>query len=211
MNICVEAGIGLGKTTLGNWKRSIPCEEVEIVTEPVKLWRDVSGQDLLQLFAENPKKFSFSTQVHILSTMSYQREKILHATIRIYERSINASEFIFKPVLVENGFLTDLESKILSDLHLSLSSNAPKMDAVIYLKGSPDLALSRIQNRNFDCDADLPLEYLEKIQRKHDDYIESIKESGMDVLTIDAGKDEHAVATEATDFVMKKYRDISKG
>ena len=33
----------------------------------------------------------------------------------------------------------------------------------------------------------------------------------MDVLTIDAGKDEHAVATEATDFVMKKYRDISKG
>ena len=85
------------------------------------------------------------------------------------------------------------------------------MDAVIYLKGSPDLALSRIQNRNFDCDADLPLEYLEKIQRKHDDYIESIKESGMDVLTIDAGKDEHAVVTEATDFVMKKYKDISKG
>ena len=90
MNICVEAGIGLGKTTLlRNLKRSISCEEVEIVTEPVKFWRDVSGQDLLKLFAENPKKFSFSTQVHILSTMSYQREKIVHARIRIYKRSIN--------------------------------------------------------------------------------------------------------------------------
>ena len=212
MNICVEAGIGLGKTTLlRNLKRSISCEEVEIVTEPVKFWRDVSGQDLLKLFAENPKKFSFSTQVHILSTMSYQREKIFHARIRIYERSINASEFIFKPVLVENGFLTDLESKILSDLHLSLSSNAPKMDGVIYLKGSAELALSRIQNRNFDCDADLPLDYLEKIQKKHDEYIETVRKSGVDVLTIDASEDELAVATEATEFVMKKYRDMFKG
>ena len=215
MNIGVEAGIGLGKTTLlRNLERIISCdygEEIEIVTEPVGLWRDVSGEDLLQLFAENPKTFSFPTQVHILSTMSYQREKISNAKIRIYERSINASEFIFKPVLVENGFLTDMESKILSDLHLSLSSNSPKMDAVIYLKASPDLALRRIKSRNLDRDADLQLNYLENLQRKHDEYIDSIKGDGIEIFTIDASKNEHTVASLATDFVMKKYREMSKG
>ena len=215
MNICVEAGIGLGKTTLlRNLKRLISCdyeEDIMIVTEPVKLWREVSGKDLLQLFAEDPKKFSFPTQVHILSTMSYQRERIPSAHIRIFERSIDASEFIFKPVLVEDGFLTDLESKILSDLHLSLSSRAPKMDGIIYLKGTADLALKRIKNRNFGCDEDLPLSYLEKLQRKHDEYIEKMKGSGIDVLTIDAGQDEATVADEATNFVMKKFGDVSKG
>ena len=65
MKLCVEAGIGLGKTTLlRNLKKMNECnevEEVEVVTEPVKSWRNVSGQDLLKLFAENPEKFFFSS------------------------------------------------------------------------------------------------------------------------------------------------------
>ena len=44
--------------------------EVEVITEPVKEWRDVAGQDLLKLFAANPKEFAIQTQVYILSTMS---------------------------------------------------------------------------------------------------------------------------------------------
>ena len=162
MKLCVEAAIGLGKSTLlRNLKKmSDDMEELEVVTEPVKSWRNVSGQDLLKLFAENPEKFSFQTQVHILSTMSSQREKKFEGKIVIFERSINASEFIFKPVLVEQGFLTNLESKILSDLYFSLSSRAPKLDAVIYLKGSAELALTRIKSRKFECDEDLPLDYL---------------------------------------------------
>ena len=190
MKLCVEAAIGLGKSTLlRNLKKmSDDMEELEVVTEPVKSWRNVSGQDLLKLFAENPEKFSFQTQVHILSTMSSQREKKFEGKIAIFERSINASEFIFKPVLVEQGFLTNLESKILSDLYFSLSSRAPKLDAVIYLKGSAELALTRIKSRKFECDEDLPLDYLQKIQEKHDEYIENIKVSGIEVLTIDAAK-----------------------
>lgn len=212
MKLCVEAAIGLGKSTLlRNLKKmSDDMEELEVVTEPVKSWRNVSGQDLLKLFAENPEKFSFQTQVHILSTMSSQREKKFEGKIVIFERSINASEFIFKPVLVEQGFLTNLESKILSDLYFSLSSRAPKLDAVIYLKGSAELALTRIKSRKFECDEDLPLDYLQKIQEKHDEYIENIKASGIEVLTIDAGKEEQTVATEAKEFIMKKYKELSQ-
>ena len=207
MKLCVEAAIGLGKSTLlKNLKKmSDDMEKLEVVREPVKSWRNVSGQDLLQLFAENPEKFSFQTQVHILSTMSSQREGEFEGKIVISQRSINASEFIFKPVLVEQGYLTDLESKILSDLYFSLSSRAPKLDAVIYLKGSAELALKRIKSRKFECDEDLPLDYLQKIQEKHDEYIENIKASGIEVLTIDAGKEEQTVATEAKEFIMKKY------
>ena len=77
-NICVEAGNGLCKTTLlQRLKSSISCdygEEVEIVTEPVKFLRDVLDQDLLQLFAENPKNISSPIHGHILSIMKNQRK-----------------------------------------------------------------------------------------------------------------------------------------
>ena len=214
MKLCVEAAIGLGKSTLlKNLKKMSECDEMEkleVVAEPVKFWRNVCGQDLLKLFAENPEKFSFQAQVHILSTMSSQREKKFEEKIVIFERSINASEFIFKQVLVEKGYLTSLESKILSDLYFSLSSRAPKLDAIIYLKGSAEIALKRIKSRNFECDEDLPLDYLQKIQEKHDEYIEKIKASGIEVLTIDAEKDEQTVATEAKEFIIRKYKELSQ-
>ena len=56
----------------------------------------------------------------------------------------------------------------------------------------------------------MPLDYLQKIQQKHDEYIENIKASGTEVLTIDAGKDEQTVATEAKAFIMRKYKELSK-
>ena len=58
----------------------------------MKFLRDVLDQDLLQLFAENPKNISSPIHGHILSIMSYQREKIPFAKISFYERSIDLSE-----------------------------------------------------------------------------------------------------------------------
>ena len=146
MNISVEAGIALGKTTLiKNLERMVSSKiqvEVEVITEPVKEWRDVAGQDLLKLFAANPKEFAFQTQVHILSTMSRQREiQSTTNSIRIFERSLDASEFIFKPVIYEAGLITELESKILSELYLSLVSRMPHVDDLIYLKDLPKLQM----------------------------------------------------------------------
>ena len=209
MNICVEAGIGLGKTTLiKSLERIVSSrlkEDVEVVTEPVKEWRDVAGQDLLKLFASNPREFAFPTQVHILSTMSHQREIQSKTNIRIYERSLDASEFIFKSVLYEDGMLTDLESNILSSLYLSLVSRMPRVDGIIYLKGTAQLAHERIRIRNLKCDDGLPISYLEKLQIKHDEFIAKKTAGGMDVLTIDASKDKNIVAAEAAEFVIKKY------
>ena len=63
MNVGVEAGIGLGKTTLlRNLERIISCdygEEIEIVTEPVGLWRDVSGEDCFSCSQRILKLFLF--------------------------------------------------------------------------------------------------------------------------------------------------------
>ena len=211
MNINVEAGIALGKTTLiKNLEKIVSSKiqgELEVITEPVKEWRDVAGQDLLKLFAANPKEFAFQTQVHILSTMSRQREiQSTTNSIRIFERSLDASEFIFKPVLYEDGLITELESKILSELYLSLVSRMPRVDGIIYLKGSPELAHERIKIRNFKCDEELSISYLEKLQKKHDEFIAEKKAGGVDVLTIDASKDKVIVAAEAAEFVMKKFR-----
>ena len=173
MNINVEAGIALGKTSLiKNLEKMVSSKiqgELEVITEPVKEWRDVAGQDLLKLFAANPKEFAFQTQVHILSTMSRQRE---------IQSVSHAIEFIFKPVLYEDGLITELESKILSELYLSLVSRMPRVDGIIYLKGSSKLTHERIKIRNFKFDEELSISYLEKLQKKHDEFITEKKAGG---------------------------------
>ena len=205
MNVCVEASIGMGKTTLiRNLENMIKgTHKVEILTEPVQLWRNVAGRDLLQLFGSDPVKFAFQTQVHIISTMAQQRQFKDEVEFRICERSIDASEHIFKPVLSEDGFITEIESSILTDLYLTLKSRMPETNAIIYLKGSADLAKMRIKDRQFECDEQLPLAYLENLQRKHDEYIESKIVDGMKVLTINAAKDASDVALEAFKFIME--------
>ena len=53
---------------------------------------------------------------------------------------------------------------------------------------------------------ELPISYLEKLQKKHDELIAEKKAGEVDVLTIDASKDKVIVAAEAAEFVMKKFR-----
>ena len=62
--------------------------EFEIVPEPLEEWLNVKGENLMNLFYENPRKFAFLLQVWILYTMMKTHQKEAQAEIRVMERSM---------------------------------------------------------------------------------------------------------------------------
>ena len=84
--IIVEGNIGSGKTTfLEPFSRH---EEVEVLAEPVDMWRNCQGHNLLQLMYDNPGRYSLAFQTYVQLTMVKLHNKPTDKPIRLMERSL---------------------------------------------------------------------------------------------------------------------------
>jgi len=72
--VSVEGNLGSGKTTfLKLLSEHIP--EITLMKEPVELWQNVQGHNLLELYYKNFKRWSFTFQTYALfSRMQLWRE-----------------------------------------------------------------------------------------------------------------------------------------
>ena len=75
ITLCVEGNIGAGKSTYLDMVMegsksdcSRVHEMVEVVPEPVEMWQNVNGGNLLELFYENPKRYAFTFQQYVFVT-----------------------------------------------------------------------------------------------------------------------------------------------
>lgn len=72
-HIIVEGNIGSGKTTFLDIFRKCAsgCGLRSLVMpEPIDKWRNVGGQNLFQLLADDPKRWSFTFQSYVYKTMA---------------------------------------------------------------------------------------------------------------------------------------------
>ncbi len=63
--IYIEGSISAGKSTLLKYIDTKYSEKVEVIYEPVELWRNLSGHNLLGNFYEDQKKNGFTLQVSL--------------------------------------------------------------------------------------------------------------------------------------------------
>ena len=69
ITFCVEGNIGAGKSTYLSMISDISgCNEIQVVQEPVELWQDVDGENLLQQFYGDPSRYAFTFQQYVLLT-----------------------------------------------------------------------------------------------------------------------------------------------
>lgn len=185
MYISLEGNIGSGKTTLFNILEKI-YKDKKFIKEPVSEWRkikDNNDKNILELFYENPKKWSFSFQICVLNTKIEKLAKLnlLEDNI-ISERSILTDKNCFAKQLYEDMCIGNIDWKIYNGLIKNIDTSLiPK--AIIYLKCSPEVCFKRIKIRNRKEEVNLDLNYLKKIDKKHTEWISNIN---MPVLEIDA-------------------------
>ncbi|KAJ8983330.1 hypothetical protein NQ317_010869 [Molorchus minor] len=141
--VAVEGNIGSGKTTFLNYFNK--HENVSIFTEPVELWRNCNGYNLLGLMYENPHEWSFTFQSYVQLTMLQQHCQRTHHPIKLMERSVYSASVI--------------------DEHFNwlTSYSDTSIDVIIYLRTMPELAYERIKQRNRSEEKCVPFEYLKEI------------------------------------------------
>ena len=90
----------------------------------------------------------------------------------LMERSVYSDRNVFAKNCYEKGLINEIEWKTYLNWFNWLSKKLSiSGDAYIYLRTSPEKSYSRIQKRGRGEEKEIPLEYIEEIHRKHEDWL----------------------------------------
>lgn len=180
--ISLDGNIGAGKTTLLNEiRKNIP--EINYVDEPVGQWtslKNKSGKNLLELFYEDKKRWSYTFQncailtrlVNIQKAIDNISEKSSSPQIILTERSILTDKYVFAEMLRHSGDIDDLEWDLYNSWFDTFGSKLPTK-AIIYLSTSAETAKKRIDIRNRAGEDLISLDYLHSLDEQHKKWIDN--------------------------------------
>lgn len=171
----VDGNIGAGKSTfLGILKDSLP---VHIIYEPLAKWREVVGNEsAFENSYKDAKRWGYTFQTYAFVTRVVEQAR--HAKqfsldpVHILERSVYTDRYCFAQNCYELGNMTELEWKLYKEWFTWLVDGyMPKPAGFIYLQVDPVVCYQRLLIRNRHEEAAVPLEYLEKLHKKHEDWL----------------------------------------
>ena len=190
--ISVEGNIGAGKSSIVDilLNRLNVNKSTVLLQEPVKQWTDLkesNGQNILELFYQNPDRWSYSFQMNAFIT----RLKLIEEAIKknpesliITERTVQTDRNCFAKELYSTSNISELEWKLYNEwYHWLIDKTKLNPSAIIYLKVSPKICEERIKKRDRKEELSVPIEYLEKIHKRHEDWLN--ERTDIPILTID--------------------------
>jgi deoxyadenosine/deoxycytidine kinase len=193
--ISVEGGIGAGKTTIIEHLENMYMNDntVKFLREPVSIWesiQDSTGENILQKFYKDTKKFAFTFQVMAFVTRLSMIRKIIKENpdckVIISERSLEADCHIFAKMLFDDGLIDEINYKIYLKFYEEYKDDF-KLDGIIYINADAEICNERIKKRARGGEESVPLDYLKNCQKYHDDWLDNLPE-GM-VLNIKTNED----------------------
>jgi deoxyadenosine/deoxycytidine kinase len=174
-NYCalVEGNIAVGKSTFLNRLKENLGDDGRIFTEPVELWTNFKGINLLQDMYNNPSRNSFRFQTFVQLSIGSIQHQIVKPPIKVMERSLDSGRYIFTEAMFKLGHIDQIEYNIIDEWFQWLTKISPPADEIIYLRATPETALKRLQQRNRLGESGVSLEYLELIHELHEEWLMS--------------------------------------
>lgn len=179
----LEGNIGAGKTTilkiLSNY-----FKDIEFVEEPVNQWQNLGGENLLNSFYTDPKRWGFSFEFFSMLTKIKALLNVANSNkpIIIIERSILSNK-VFMDISLELGKLDKMEYYMLMNTYdFYIQHVYPQLSGIIYLDTPVDECIRRITIRNRGEECSIEKSYLELLKKKFDELANS---STMIVIKID--------------------------
>lgn len=184
MNIHVEGNIGAGKSTLLKYlKNNFDCN---ISQEPVEEWMKLRDGDenILDKFYKDIDRWSFAFQMNCFISRTHQVKQLPRNQVNFIERSI-FSDRIFAINCYNSGKMNKIEFDVYERWSKWLASElCDKIDAIIYLRSTPEVSAERIKERSRKSEDEIPIEYLNELHRLHDEWLMNKKD--VPVLILDA-------------------------
>jgi len=210
----IEGNIGAGKSTvlqhLKEFLITINGKPIIYIDEPVAEWDTIRSEDdktMLALFYENPTKYAFAFQMMAyISRLSSMRRTMKNNPGYIYitERCLLSDFHVFASMLYDSKHISKEEYTIYTKWFDHFSEDV-RVDGIIYLKCSPDVAMSRCENRNRPGES-IALEYLNNCHVKHNEWLSN---EDIPVLTLNNDHiDIDDALFEIEDFIRDEIIDL---
>jgi deoxyadenosine/deoxycytidine kinase len=178
MLISIEGNIGSGKSTVVEYLKSL--NKYIFVDEPVNEWlsiKDKDGVNSLECFYKDQKKNAFCFQVLAYITRLKKLIDIIKNNptdaIIITERSIETDRNVFAKMLYEDNLISSIEWETYN-YWFNTFKDISEVNKIIYIKTSPSKCLERINKRKRSEESSIEIEYLEKCNKYHDDWLNNI-------------------------------------
>ncbi len=173
--IAVAGNIGAGKSTL----TSLLSRRLR--WEP--FLEGVSDNPYLADFYEDMEKWSFHSQVFFLARrLLHHRQLLERPDSVIQDRTVYEDAEIFARNLYMQGSMSERDYTTYTELYRAVTAILPPPNLVIYLRASVATLQLRIQQRGRTYERQISDDYLEKLNRLYEDWLEHF--SLCPVLTI---------------------------
>jgi len=165
--IGVSGIIGVGKSTLTENLGKVMGYDV--LKEPV------DTNEYLDKFYQDMGKYSFPMQIYLLNHRFKQHQQMVWSGKNVIQDRTIYEDVIFAKMLKEDGLMEDLDFKTYCQLFNNMTNFLHRPDIIIYLDVEPEEALRRVKNRSRNCESNLPLEYLRKLKKGYEEWLDDVR------------------------------------
>ncbi|MFD2532367.1 deoxynucleoside kinase [Gracilimonas halophila] len=163
--IAVAGNIGAGKSSLTgllakhfNWEA---------------FYESVDDNPYLQDFYEDMRRWSFNLQIYFLSSRFRHQKEMLNDDVNlIQDRTIYEDVEIFAKNLHQMNLMSDRDFVNYEALFQEMSYYLRPPDLLIYLRAQVPTLVKQIQQRGRDYENTIRIEYLERLNKLYEDWID---------------------------------------
>ncbi len=176
--ITVAGNVGAGKSTL----TTLVGEKLGFEQH----FEKVDGNPYLEDFYLDQEKWGFHLQLYFLAQRFKQQKEIqANGLNNIQDRSIYEDVEIFARNLYDNKLMTKRDYLTYRELFNDMVPNLRKPDLMIYLNGSLDSIINRINKRGRDMEKSVDIEYWRNLHNRYSKWIEEYDECPVLYVDID--------------------------
>ncbi len=162
--IAIAGNIGAGKSSLtGLLAKHYGWEA---------FYESVDDNPYLEDFYQDMRRWSFNLQIYFLSSrFRHQKEMLNDTTDLIQDRTIYEDVEIFAKNLHEMGLMSDRDFANYEALFNEMSHYLQPPDLLIYLRAQVPTLVKQIQARGRDYENTIRIDYLERLNKFYEDWI----------------------------------------
>lgn len=178
MHIAVTGNIGAGKTTLTTMLAKHYNWEAQ--------YEDVDHNPYLDDFYQDMSKWSFALQIYFLGSRFRQVKEIRESGKNIIQdRTIYEDAHIFAENLNEMNLLSKRDYNNYTSLFELMKSFVSAPDLLIYLRADISTLTRQIAKRGRDYETGISIDYLSRLNRKYEDWINNYNEGKLLIIDVD--------------------------
>lgn len=200
----IEGNISSAKSTN---VRALKSLGYTVYEEPLDVWQteyvDEDGKDILTLFYENMKVWSFQMEVIVMMTRYERIKQALDdhlvnpapGNVIFIERSLLTDRFIFALNLYKKGIVDKLSWKIYKNWHAMFLKAIEHMFAshsiqYIYIRTDPAVCFERKQRRARSSETNVMPDYFVDLHACHEEWLLNMKEYPVHLINGNGSREE---------------------